>query len=254
MPKMKPRSRPTIPTPFVALAVSLIALSMGPAAASALTIDFEEFVHGQVVTSVEGATITVENFHRAFDYAVAFDTEQSGTRDSDLEADWVRDNLGGDVLGNILIIQEDATGCDSPQSVCAFPDDEGGRTPNGAGTLTLDLDVATPTIQFVLVDIDDVLAEAGALTLWDAQGDSVVVDFMTVLAGLSIGDNTAFRVDPLVAADLGIGDIVKAEFRMGGSGGIDEIEVVPEPTTALLMGLGLMGLGLSGHRRTVHRT
>ena len=232
------------PRPIALLAVALLALAVAPATATALTIDFEGLQHGEVVTSFGGVTITADNFNRSFDYAVAFDSTETGTRDPDLEDDWAGGNLVGEVLGNLLILQENDYGCDT--GVCRKPDDEGRRA---AGTLTLEFDVATPFLGFDLIDVDSTMAENGVLTLWDAAGASASIDFDVILSGYDIGDNTANRIDPLLAEAFDLGDIVKAEFLMGGSGAIDNIEIIPEPTTALLLGLGLVGLGISGRRR-----
>ena len=53
-------------------------LLTGPA--TALTIDFESFDHGELVDGV-----TVNNPDRSFDLGVAFDTNRTGTADDDLE-------------------------------------------------------------------------------------------------------------------------------------------------------------------------
>lgn len=234
----------TVTTATIATMASILTIAAMPGSAQALTIDFEDYAHGEVVTGGSGFTITVDNFVRAFDYGVAFDSDLSGTADADLEADWSGGNLVGQSLGKILIIQENAAGCDL--GLCTSPDDEGGRP---AGTITVELDVATPIFGFDLIDVDSTMAENGALTLWDATGTSVSIDFATVLSGFDIGDNTANRVDPYVASDLGLGPIVKVEFLLGGSGGIDNLVVIPEPATFLLMAMGLLGLGLAGHHR-----
>ena len=69
------------------LAPVMIALvSLGVAApALSLTIDFEEFTHGDEVTSSQGVTIVTTNDNKAWDQGVAFDTNQPGTADEDLQ-------------------------------------------------------------------------------------------------------------------------------------------------------------------------
>ncbi len=240
-PRAGDRLHPVIAAP----AILFLSLVFGALPASALTIDFEGLANGEVVTNVSGVTIIAESFQRDFDYAVAFDSTATGTEDSDLEDDWAGGNLVGEVLGNLLILQENDAGCES--GVCSRPDDEGRRP---AGTLTLEFSTPTSIFGFDLIDIDSAVAENGALTLWDASGASVRIDFDVVLAGLDIGDNTANRITPYASKELGLGEFVKAEFLLGGSGAIDNIEIVPEPTTALLMGLGLAGLGVAGRRRS----
>jgi len=61
---------------------------------------------------------------------------------------------------------------------------------------------------------------------------------------VEFGNNTANRID------FGeIGDFNAIEIELGGSGAIDNLVVVPEPTTAALLSLGLAGLGVAGRRR-----
>ena len=234
------------------MTTALVVGAIGPAAVHALTIDFEDFSHGDVIDIAAGVTITADNFElpSVSDYAVAFDSELTGTADADLESAlggatrWSGGNLQGEELGIMLILQENPSGCDT--GVCDSPDDEGSRP---AGTLTLDFAIATPFLGFDLVDIESTVSENGELTLTDSTGASQTLSFASLLAGLEIGNNTANRIAPIDASDLGLEDIVTAEFLLGGSGAIDNITIVPEPGPALLMALGLSGLGYAGRRR-----
>jgi hypothetical protein len=68
----------------------------------------------------------------------------------------------------------------------------------------------------------------------------------------------SISLDTVAAGTLSI-DISEAGGAVGGPGGqdlvaaglvtFDSITVVPEPTTALLVGLGLVGLGVAGRRK-----
>jgi len=245
MPTIRTRALERSRSLLAAFATTLLACALGPATAAALTITFDDFEHGEVVTQLGDVTVTADSYWRPFDYAVAFDTMATGTADPDLEDGWAGGNLAGEVLGRILILQENSAGCGT--GVCSDPDDEGNRP---AGTLTFDLGFGSAIFGFDLIDVDSTMAENGTLTLWDEQGESWSTDFMTLLAGFDIGDHTANRIQPLIADNLGLGPIVRAQFVMGGSGGIDNVELVPEPTTALLLGLGLIGLGRAGRRRS----
>jgi hypothetical protein len=129
----------------VAVAVAMIAVQ-----AQALTLDFEEFEHGTVVSdsalaNYKGAVISVVNFHAGHqDLGIVFDSEREiDTADPDLERGngWAAGNLAPDsVLGNILIIQEN---------------NDGRRQ---AGTITLSLaPLLTPfnLFEFDLIDFDE---------------------------------------------------------------------------------------------------
>ena len=64
-----------------------------------------------------------------------------------------------------------------------------------------------------------------------------------------LGNNSINRIAPI---DLtGLGNIRRAEIKLGGSGALDNINanVIPEPGTVLLLGSGLAGLALWDWRR-----
>ncbi len=54
-----------------------------------------------------------------------------------------------------------------------------------------------------------------------------------------------FTFDPVTGGVLGLGDGSTESLTLGAGG---SVTVVPEPTTALLFGLGLIGLGVAGRR------
>jgi len=228
--------------------------------ATALTLTFDEvgFVHGSLVTDqYAGLSITADNFNRSFDYAVAFDSNASHTRDPDLEAasggltSWSGGNLEGEDLGIMLIIQENADGC-SGDFVCNEPDDEGRRA---AGTLTFDFgQMPVISFGFDLIDVESTTAENGSVTFFSGD-DQLSISFMDLLVGFELGDNTANRILPFAPNFGDELDFTPAFDRivieLGGSGAIDNITFtpVPQPSTALLLLLGLTGLAGSGRRR-----
>lgn len=239
---------------LAAMAASgLCALLALPTLANAVTITFDDqgFSHGEVITGVSGVTIVAKNTNRGFDHAVVFDSEASGTADLDLEAfgfggsRWSGGNLAGQQLDLMLILQENDTGCGD--GICDDPDDEGQRP---AGSLSFLFDVPVTSFGFDLVDVDGLVAENGSVTFRDTQGGSATLDFATILSGLQIGNNTANRIDPIFAEKLGLASISEVELALGGSGAIDNVTymAIPEPATALFVGLGLAVLSMRRRR------
>ena len=246
-------------------APALLAILLFGAAtpATAVTIDFEEFAHGDIVAAPVASharyTLVAENFHRTFDAAVAFDTSQTGTVDPDLErgGSFATGNIANHVLGNVLILQEHDTTCHGrvvpPR--CSEPDDEGGR-PAGKFTFLLD-EVATGGFSFDLVDVDGETSENGRITFFLLEDGSVNVtvasysfaQFLDFGQGVAFGDRSANHID---FNDLGPFNAL--EIVMGGSGGIDNIFAngvpVPEPTTGVLLVLGLTGVTTYTRRRS----
>jgi hypothetical protein len=237
----------------------LLALLLGAATpVAALTIDFEEFAHGDVVAaplaSHAGYTLVVENFNRSFDAGVAFDTGETGTADADLErgSGFATGNIANSVPGNILILQEND---DCSATSCSEPDDEGRRD---AGKLTILLDGGTGTdgFSFDLIDVDDETSENGRITFFLLAPGEVDVevasysfaDFLDFGQGVVFGNNSANRIQ---FDDLGAFNAF--EIVMGGSGGVDNLDAdgvpVPEPAAAALMGLGLVVLAAASRGR-----
>jgi hypothetical protein len=235
----------------VAVAAAMVAVQ-----AQALTLDFEEFTHGQVVSTPDlanykGFVIAVENFQAGHpDLGVVFDSEDEvNTADPDLErgAGWAAGNLApGSVLGNLLIIQENAVGCGD--GVCGDPDDEARRQ---AGTITLSLSPSsTPfnSFEFDLIDLDETTAENGSIEFLIDGTQTALFDF-DEFTGVTWGDNSANHID------LGkVGAYDEIVITMGGSGGVDNLLMsVPEPDTLALTTLGLTALTFAGRRRKIRR-
>lgn len=254
-------SRGESPWRFVAsLSASLVlaAATVAGQPAHALSVDFESLLHGQVANGTLGSTgleIDASNPNRGFDLAVAFDTNLSGTADLDLEygGGWNAGNIAGEQLGIILILQESDTGCAS--GICASPDDEGSRP---AGDLILSFD--TPLLDFGLdlVDVESATTENGSIVFFDGASSATVTlsDFVNAASSfydptITFGNNSANRIAAITAAELGLEQIDAVTVSLGGSGGIDNLTgtVIPEPTTALMMLLGLAGLAYGSERR-----
>lgn len=248
------------------LSCALVALvSLAAREAAAFVVDFESLAHGEVALgSLAGTGLTIDalNPNRGFDLAVGFDTRLQGTADLDLQASptgpvWSAGNLANTALGVILILQENDAGCST--GICSSPDDEGRRP---AGDLILDFETPLLELGFDLIDIDSLTSESGSIELFDGTS-SVTIDLLEFLdpgspfydPTIELGNNSANRFAPISAAAVGLEKIDAATFHLGGSGGLDNVSgtLVPEPTTALLMALGLGGLGVAA-RRTAARS
>ncbi len=244
----------------------------------AFLVDFNDpgIVHGTVINSqFGGLTISANNPNRSgTDYAVAYDTTpglgngKTTNRDSDLTGpSWGNSNLG-DVsnlnLGNLLILQENTStqsaGCST--GVCSFPDDEGIRP---AGSLYFDFDTAITSFGFDLIDVEgpnEFGNDSGyAAVFLDENGNELDrVGFGELIArdGAVFGDNSVNRISEInFVSDLGLSEtdmVTRVEINFGGSAGIDNIiyttdtpdppQAVAEPTSLLLLAIGLTGLGL----------
>lgn len=279
---------------------------LAAAPAQSLTLDFESFEHGEVVADRVAShgdwTLVADNPNRSFDIAAAFDTGVSGSADPDLEmgTGWSGGNVDPDTqLGNILILQENSTGCST--GVCSNPDDEGSRP---AGSLLFLFDETFTVASIDLVDVElgaicddghdgrgehgwgrehgfwhkthrgshgrehglwhklhngnrgprgaDAGSEDGTIrffNLVDGEVDTLVAEYTfrelaDLFPDVEFGNNTVNHID------FGeIGPFNAVEIDLGGSGGIDNLVVVPEPATFSLLSLGLAGLGVAGRRR-----
>jgi hypothetical protein len=142
----------------------------------------------------------------------------------------------------MLIIQENSTGC--ADGLCDVPETEGNRP---AGTLSFDFqDVSVLSFGFDLIDVESLAAEGGWIAFYDWANDlSAMLMFNDFLQGFDLGDNTANRVAPFIASELGLGSINEVVIKLGGSGAMDNVEnqIVPEPTSLMLISLGLVALG-----------
>ncbi len=226
---------------------ALLLLAAGVRDSRGLVFDFEDLQHGEIALGTRGILdISAHNPNRSFDLAVGFDSRLTGTRDPDLEAGpggWSGGNLAGADLGVLLVLQENSIGCGD--GICDAPDDEGRRP---AGELVFRFSTPVRDFRFDAVDIEGVMAERASITFYDGtrQATLDLLDFLDPGSpfydpSLVFGDRTANRFPTIRAQDLGLPEIDRIVFAMGGSGALDNLTVtpVPEPSTALILGLGL---------------
>ena len=226
----------------------VLCLAAAPAHAL-LLLDFEEldFGHGHVVSISRGVQIATDNFVIEHpDLGIVFDTTQINTADGDLQATggWEPGNLGPDAfLGNILIVQENAAGCDT--GTCTAPDDEGARP---AGSFTLDFDQlgVFETFSFDLIDVEGAELENGSV---EFRLGEIQVALFSFASFLGLGQDVEYGNNSANHVDLGnVGAYDEVVITMGGSGGVDNILVqAAEPSAALL--LLTAGLALLRRRR-----
>ena len=223
-----------------------------------ITFDDDGYVHGSVINSATSADggqsiqLRANNRQKDFNYAVTFDSEIQGTTgDPDLQAPWSGGNLQGEDLGLVLIIQANDEGCDT--GVCSNPVAEPGIP---AGTLTFFLDTPATSFGLDLIDVAD--GEDGFIRFYpeDNWGGFVDINFEDLLAGLDLGINYANRITPLAAQDLGLEQISRVSVKFYESGAVDNLTFVPipEPTTAILVGGGLVAFGLAQRARRTPNT
>ena len=247
-------------TLFVGLGAIIL---LGSTGANATTIDFNGLGHGTAVDTQYqgvpwGATISAVNVAGGPDLAVAFDTNDTGTADGDLEDPWSGGNLAANTdLQEILIIQENFNGP---------ADDEAGQP---AGTITIAFNQTYDSFGLDLIDIENGEAQNYSIDFYNGglvasigfadftnNASGFYQDGSSASGALSWGNNSANRVD---AISLFAFNEVRINF--GGSGGIDNLVFedsggpgpedpeIPEPATMALLGLGLAGFAARSRKR-----
>jgi hypothetical protein len=92
----------------------------------------------------------------------------------------------------------------------------------------------------------------GSVTFTDsATGVSIRIGMMDFLAGFEVGNNSANRIPPFLASELGLDSFDIVEIRLKGTGAIDNLtfEIVPEPATLGMLGLGMAALSARARAR-----
>lgn len=258
-------------------AIAATALTTG-VSAGWTNIDLNSYEHGRVLSGMDlgSATVDADNFHNRADLLVAFDTQARQTRDWDLEGPnsfgggWATGNLQAtnDIVGTILIIQEVdrnfAGYTDGSKTVVRRPDDEGRRRGGmhpGAGEITFDFDQSVGGFGFTLIDVEETGEfnnETGFFATFFGNSETVKVSFADFIdpgsayydPSIAFGNNSANRIQPITAEQLGLSSIDHVTLNLGGSAGVGELKYTGIPTPgAAGAGLAMMGVLAARRRR-----
>lgn len=215
-------------------------------------LDFDDLVHGEITGSQYfadyGVQISGENLGRDFDYVVAFDTTEKGTRDSDLEfyntsndylnsytALEIEDYKGEDTPGNVLILQENANGCSD--GVCNRPDDEGS---NPAGYFQFNFSTLVDIISLDTFDIED----NGEFSIQFFAGGILQTTITETDAGTGAKTLDVMYDGEFVRQLLQVTGIDMIRINLPGSGAIDNLAFrtidVSAPASLGLLSLALL--------------
>lgn len=199
----------------------------GPQAArAAFIVDFDSVAAGTIVnTQFSGVTISATG---GINQAVAFDTTTVTGGDTDLVEPFGPGTPGATGFGNVLIIQENGDSCGA--TTCGDPDDEA-----DGGTLTFDF--ANPVF-LLSINIFDVEEQGGTLQLFNS-----VNALVTTISIPVVGNRTVQNVL------IDRGGVSELRVNLAGSGAVDDLQILPEPSSLALFAAGLLALGWYQRRR-----
>jgi hypothetical protein len=228
-------------------------------------IDFNDLQPGTIVDHQyhnKGVDISVQRTSAGPAVATLYDTGRRGEPDPDLQTPFDAGNLGSSGPGGkILIIPENNTDSNKDGRIDQ-PNDEGSRP---AGQFTFTFTAPVTSFGFDLVDIEGPAEynnnagyvasfyEKGKLEARVGFGEFVDPKSKYYDKSVVYGNNTANRIRPILASQVGLPYFDQVVLNFGGSGGTDNIfftpVVVPEPTALALLGVALPGIAVLRRRR-----
>lgn len=240
---------------FVYGCAAIVALT-GIANAGVIGIDFS-FAGDGVTPLPNGLEIVGNEYAPLFSIsstgnnlgATVFDSSFGGPNDGGPDPDLI---VG---LGNLLMLQTNAASAQSTPGIFDIPNDSA----NG-GSFVFDFAFGLQPLTIDLVDIDE--NNAAFLTLTDSAGFQRMYDvpggwtndigaqggvgFATLdLTTLADQEGENAGIFAIASQDVGFNafDVVQLEIVLPGSGGIDNLALVPTPGTAILaVGAGLVAI------------
>jgi hypothetical protein len=263
---------------------ALILLITTRAYAAPIIINFDkdasnnDILAGQVINeeyAAWGVHIQIDNFDRTptgvinplEDFGTAFDSSDhtlpNAGGDEDLFTGLDSEGSGttygttgnllnprDESLGNLLIIQESGQPDVNDMLINAVPDDEGARP---AGTITFNFDSLINSFGFDFIDVEGEVEFNGGYFASFYNGGTMInqvlfAGFQGLDNTIVWGNNSVNRIDPsIILPSMPFDQVV---IGLGGSGAVDNIVFtqVPEPSTLLLLGSGLVGLGFARRR------
>ena len=286
------RRRDVIRSSIAGAALAATAFILASGSANAFVLDFENasfigenLVHGSVIDGTYTAAdsninvnIETSNDGGGPDFAVVFDSRQSGTADPDLQDPFsgpqVGDftttgtNTGSDYQvtfvesemrrpGNILIVQENTTGC--IDGVCDNPDDEG-QGPNSISFEFTDGPITAESLD--LFDLDGgSQMETATIRLFSDLNGTQIIDTIVVGGNDIGGDRRAGRVLFTSVNPDGIENVSKITVEFSSSGATGNLvystpddpgdpQAVSEPGSLALLATGAVGLIALRRRRS----
>jgi PEP-CTERM motif len=236
--------------------VGMVALSVFVAPVLAETVTFDVDDNGM---SLANGTIveSPDAFGQVFDIisagpnlgAAVFDSDPFGPNATSLD----QDLLFGS--GNILILQDINFPGSSDSSLFDVPNDS-----NEGGTLTFDFSPADFAVEVQSIDVMDIDAVGATLRLTDILGRTMTVDVpadytgditngalgvatINFGAGAQESPNTpGLFTSVFLEGGFNIAAISSLEIAFGGSGALDNLSYVPEPSTLILLGVGAVAV------------